>query len=109
MQPTWHRFGIVLAMVFALLPMVVGQGGTKTKWDTFDGKVVSLANIVAKASETKLDADASLFHLVLVTEKGETLPIIKDAGSRMFFKDEKLRNRPMRLTGNRCRTRSCCR
>ena len=37
--------------------------------------------------------------LALVTDEGKIYPLVKDAGSRMFFKDAKLLNRPMRLTG----------
>ena len=35
----------------------------------------------------------------LKTEDGKIYPLIKDDGSRMFYKDAKLLNRPMRLTG----------
>jgi hypothetical protein len=34
-----------------------------------------------------------------VTEDGKTYPLIKDAGSRMFFKDQKMLNRQVQLTG----------
>src|SRR6516164_3982459 len=30
---------------------------------------------------------------------GKVVPLIKDGGARMFFKDKRLLNRPMRLTG----------
>jgi hypothetical protein len=37
--------------------------------------------------------------LALVTDDAKIYPLIKDDGSRMFFKDARLLNRPMRLTG----------
>jgi hypothetical protein len=64
----------------------------------FNGKVVPLADILQKQG-TKLDADAAPYSLALVTEVGKIYPLVKDAGARMFFKDAKLLNRPMRLTG----------
>ena len=36
--------------------------------------------------------------MALVTEDGKIYPLIKDDGSKMFFTDAKVRNRPMRLT-----------
>jgi hypothetical protein len=33
-----------------------------------------------------------------VTDDGKVYPLVKDGGSRLFFKDPALLNRPMRLT-----------
>jgi hypothetical protein len=65
----------------------------------FKGKVVPLAEVTEKAG-LKLDADAAPHSLVLVADDGTIYPLFKDDGSRMFFKDPKLLNRPMQLTGN---------
>ena len=62
------------------------------------GKVVPLTAVLDKLG-TKLDADAGKSWLALVGNDGKALPLIKDEGSRMFFKDERLLNRPMKLTG----------
>ena len=46
---------------------------------------------------SKLDADAPI-NLALATDNGKIFPLVKDAGSRMFYQDKRLHNRPMRLT-----------
>jgi hypothetical protein len=55
-----------------------------------------LADLLAK-QKIKSDADAAP-TLVLQADDGKLYPLIKDDGSRMFFKDAKLLHRPMRLT-----------
>jgi hypothetical protein len=70
----------------------------KGKNETFKGKVTTLASVLEKAG-ARLDADAAPYSLVLVTEDGKIYPLVKDDGSRLFFKDSRLLNRPMRLTG----------
>jgi hypothetical protein len=62
------------------------------------GKVVQLADVVAKAGG-KLDAEAAPHWLALAADDGKLYPLVQDAGSRMFFKDSALLNRPVRLTG----------
>jgi hypothetical protein len=62
------------------------------------GKVAPLADIAAKAG-AQLDADAAPYWLALVGEDGKIYPLLKDSGSRLFFQDRELLNRPMRLTG----------
>jgi hypothetical protein len=64
----------------------------------FDGQVVPLKDLVEKIG-SKLDPDAEPSWLALVTPRGDIYPLIKDEGSRMFFKDATLLKRPMRLTG----------
>ena len=68
-----------------------------TEPETYSGKVVRLADLVAKAGG-KLDDDAAPHWLALVTDDGKIYPLVKDDGSRMFFTDKRLLNRPMRLT-----------
>lgn len=65
---------------------------------TLTGKVVRLADVIAKAGG-KLDTDAAPFWLSLQTDDGKLYPLVKDGGSRLFFKDPALLNRPMRLQG----------
>ena len=57
-----------------------------------------MAGLLEKAG-AKLDADAAPLWLALETDDGKVYPLVKDDGSRMFFKDAKLLNRPMLLTG----------
>ncbi|MSU77520.1 MAG: hypothetical protein EXS16_05410 [Gemmataceae bacterium] len=95
-----RRIALLLTFVFALLPLAGGwAGGTKSSDANriFDGNVMPLAEALAK-SGTKIDADTAPYLLVLRTSDGRLHPVIKDEGSRMFFKDAKLLNRPMRLT-----------
>ena len=94
-----HRLGIIASVVFGCLPAVLAVAGQPTlKTDIFSGKVVPLAPFLEKQG-AKLDADSADHWLALVTEEGKVYTLIKDDGSRMFFKDKALRNRPMRLSG----------
>ena len=61
-------------------------------------EVVPLAGLLQKQG-VKLDQDAAPSWLALVTDEGKMYPLVKDDGARMFFKDARLLNRPMRLTG----------
>jgi hypothetical protein len=94
---TRRRVGLALACAAALVPLL-GAGPAATKDEAFTGKVVPLADLVAKAG-SRLDADAAPFWLALVTDDGKVYPLVKDGGARLFFKDKALLNRPMRLTG----------
>lgn len=87
-------FGAVLALVAA--PLLGGPGATQNR--DYKGKVVPLAAVLEK-QKIKLDADAAPHWLALQAEDGKIFPLVKDDGCRMFFKDERLLNRPMQLTG----------
>ena len=92
---------ILAALTGAILPAIIlfAQDVPADKnLQYFKGKVVPLAELLAKQG-AKLDADATAYWLALVTDEGKTLPLVKDSGARMFFKDAKLLNRPVRLTG----------
>lgn len=69
----------------------------EAKNEYFTGKVVPISKIVEKEGG-RLDADASPYLLGLVAED-KTYTLLKDDGSRMFFLDKALLDRPMRLTG----------
>lgn len=76
-----------------------GRAGDKKPIDKnefYTGKVVPLAEVLAKQG-IKIDPDQ--YVLVLQADNGKIYPLVKDEGARMFFKDAKLLNRPMRLTG----------
>src|SRR5262249_60653756 len=73
-------------------------GPPAAKADGFSGKVVGLADVVAKAGGRR-DADAAPYWLALAADDGKVYPLVKDAGSRLFFKDPALLGRPVRLTG----------
>jgi len=100
MSRTKTRLGLCLALVFALLPLLAGQAQNPKAADknhSYKGNVVPLDKLLAK-QDVKLDPDAVPYSLVLQTEDGKVYPLVKDAGARMFFKDPRLLNRPMRLT-----------
>lgn len=70
----------------------------QAKIEHYKGKVMPLADVLAKA-DASLDADAAPHWLAMVGEDGTIYPLVKDGGSRLFFQDRELLNRPMRLTG----------
>ncbi len=92
------RLAVVLACLIGLCPLLAARPPEGRKTEFFKGKVVPVADLVAKEGG-KLDADAAPYLLALVGEDGKVYPLVKDAGSRLFFKDPALRDRPMRLTG----------
>jgi mono/diheme cytochrome c family protein/thiol-disulfide isomerase/thioredoxin len=95
-----RRFRLCLALALGLSPGMASysQDRAASRDQFFEGKVVPLAEALQK-SGVKLDADAAPQWLALRTEKGKVYPLVKDDGARMFFKDARLLNRPMRLTG----------
>jgi hypothetical protein len=94
----WRRLGVLAACVAALAPLLAADGKPAGKVEEYTGKVVPLADLVAKDGG-KLDADADAASLCLVTDSGKVYTLIKDGGSRAFFKDRDLLNRPMRVSG----------
>jgi hypothetical protein len=101
-----RRLPLVLACTFALLPClrpglvnVAAQEKTPAaKIEHYQGKVAPLADLLAKDG-VQLDAEAAPHWLALVGQDGKIYPLVKDSGSRLFFQDRELLNRPMRLTG----------
>lgn len=94
-RATVRRWAVCAGLTCCFAPLLAAA---PVKHQHFTGKVVPLADLVGKIG-SKLDADAAPHWLALVTADGKVYPLIKDAGSRMFFKDKALLNRPMRLTG----------
>jgi hypothetical protein len=94
------RIGLCVALGFALSPLLAGQAQNPKAADknqSFKGNVVPLEKLLAK-QDIKLDPDAAPYAMVLQTEDGKVYPLVKDGGARMFYKDARLLNRPMRLT-----------
>jgi hypothetical protein len=93
------RLGLCAAVILGLSPfLVAADDPALTKTQEFKGKVVPLAAVLEKQG-VKLDSDAASTSLALVGDEGKVYPLIKDDGSRMFYLDKSLLNRPMRLTG----------
>jgi hypothetical protein len=91
-------FGFVLALwTFATgTPLIAAPPAPESK--SFDGNVVPLAGLLEKFG-SRLDPEAAPQWLALVTKDGAVYPLIRDDGSRLFFNDPQLQNRPMRVTG----------
>jgi hypothetical protein len=98
-QTQRRRFGVIAALLMTCVPTVVAARAQQPAFKTqyFNGKVVPLAAVLEKQG-AKLDADAAAHWMALVGDDGKIYPLVKDDGSRMFFKDKALLNRPMRLT-----------
>ena len=99
---TAARARLIVAVLIALAPWLVAgfvnSEPPKKEPKEFAGKVVPLADLLDKFG-AKLDKDAAPVWLALAGDDGQVYPLIKDSGSRMFFKDKQLLNRPMRITG----------
>lgn len=96
-SPQRKFLGLGAALIFSLSPLLLAaEPAVKTQHYT--GKVVPLADVLQKQG-VRLDADAAPYSLALATDDGKVYPLVKDAGSRAFYKDKRLLNRPMRLTG----------
>lgn len=93
------RWPVRVALVCVLAGVLASVWAAKpdAKAEVLTGKVVPLADVVAKAGG-KLDADAAPAWLALVTDAGKVYPLVKDDGSRLFFLDKALLNRPVQLT-----------
>jgi hypothetical protein len=98
MKTFTRRLALLGVLTVGLVPVLLAsaaQGTFKTQY--YKGKVVPLASVLARHG-AKLDADAAPHWLALVAVDGKVYPLVKDDGARMFFKDPRLLNRPMRLT-----------
>lgn len=108
MTPLSRHLSLVLACIFALVPLFAtvgartpaerGKENSRTKIEHYKGKVLPLADLLAKDG-VQLDPEAAPHWLALAGEDGKIYPLVKDSGSRLFFQDRELLNRPMRLTG----------
>jgi hypothetical protein len=98
-----RRLGVCLTLAVALSPFLLAADpkpakDKEAKTEDYNGKVVALAPLLEKFG-AKLDADAAPSWLALQCDDGKVYPLIKDDGSRLFFLDKRLLDRPMRLTG----------
>lgn len=97
-----RRIGILLALLPAIgaliTPLSLHSKDPAPEHQTYSGKVISLAS-AADLQGAALDKDAAPHWLALETKDGRLYPLFKDAGARMFFKDKKMLDRPVQLTG----------
>lgn len=99
MSPTRKRFVLVIVLGLGFVPLYFAgaKPPDEAKNQVLIGKVVRLTEMLGKFA--KIDEDAALHFLALACVDGKVYPLIKDDGSRMFFKDAKLLNRSLRITG----------
>jgi hypothetical protein len=77
----------------------------KPKLETLQGQVVPHdKQVTVPAAQLKqlgleLDPDAGSRWLALQTDDGKQYPLLQDAGSRMYYRDKTLLNRPMQIQG----------
>jgi len=98
-----RRLGVGLTVAVVIAPFLMAADSKpakekEPKTEPFNGKVVALAPLLEKFG-AKLDADEAKSWLALQGDDGKVYPLIKDDGSRLFFLDKRLLDRPMRLTG----------
>ncbi len=100
MRRWWYRAAVIGALLLGLAPLAYSQKSEvePAPVGEYRGKVTALADLAGKAG-TKLDADAVPLSLVLAGDDGKVWVLLKDGGSRLFFKDTALLNRPMLLIG----------
>ncbi len=99
MNPTSRRLGLLAALGLVSCPILFSPADPPAgKPELYTGKVVPLVDVLAR-SGIRLDGDAAALSLALVGGDGKVYPLLKDEGSRMFYLDKTLLNRPMRLTG----------
>src|SRR5262249_29873125 len=100
MKPCTRRLALLAVLAARSLPILLPRSGAQTPFKTlnYNRKVVPLPGLLQKQG-VKLDQDAAASWFALVTADGKIYPLVKDDGARMFFKDPRVLNRPMRLTG----------
>ncbi len=90
--PLPRRPGLILAFALGLAPFLFAADKDKpdSKSQFYVGKVAPLKELSGAKDAT---------GLALAGDDGKLYPLVKDAGSSMFFTDATLLRRPMRLTG----------
>jgi hypothetical protein len=81
-----------------LKPDQEAKPATAPKMEILRGQVVLVRDWLKKRA---IEADEGALGelLALATDDGTLLPLVEDAGSRMFYRDPRLRGRPMQLQG----------
>lgn len=93
-------FAPLVAVALGLTPLTAAppdapKPAPATNAQSFDGKVVSLADALKKLG-VKPDADTT--GVALVTADGDVYTLVKDATTRLLFLDKQLQGRDVRLT-----------
>lgn len=97
-RKSWRLIAPLGVSLTLLLTVPPSHAEPQAKTIQLTGKVVPLAGLLEKFG-SHLDPEAAPHWLTLVTDDKQVYPLIRDDGARMFFKDARLLDRPMRLTG----------
>ncbi|MCS6977304.1 MAG: hypothetical protein NZM31_09910 [Gemmatales bacterium] len=89
----WLILAVSSGVLAIFVPPASSQDRQPPRLETFRGKIISVNDRLKKLG-VALDPDAGL-HLALETDKGEVLPLLRDSGSLMFFRDNRLLDRPI--------------
>lgn len=85
-----RRLGVIGVLMLAAVPLFAAdKDAPEPKPQSFNGKVVPLKDLRGGDAE----------GLALSGDDGKVYPLLRDAGSNMFYTDATLLRRPMRLTG----------
>jgi hypothetical protein len=91
------QFALLTAAAMVLGPTPFAASEAPDKPATYTGKVVPLADVLAK-SGVKMDKTTAARWLALATDDGKVYPLRNEDNGRMFYSDKALLNRTMRLT-----------
>jgi hypothetical protein len=95
MSETLRCLAVLLLSIGFIQPETSRQAAPSL--ETYRGKVVSLNERLKKLG-VAVDPEAGLL-LALETDKGQMLPLLRDPGSLMFFRDSRLLDRPLEVRG----------
>ncbi len=90
-----HCLAVTLLSLGLIQPETPRQAAPSV--ETYRGKVVSLNERLKKLG-VALDPEAGLL-LALETDRGQVLPLLRDSGSLMFFRDSRLLDRNLEIRG----------
>jgi hypothetical protein len=96
--PVWIALAVGMLAVTA-----DGSSGTpKPEKVMVHGRVMTLPSALHTLGvDSRLDAEVMSKQIVVLDDQKSIVPIISDDASRAFFLDERLRNRPVEIHGNR--------
>lgn len=102
------RFAFMAVSSFAVLTSVVvlaaPQGEKpKPKTVTVEGKLVAVADVLAKRYGVRMDADAAATLHAIERKDGTLFPLLKNVGSNMLFNEKRLLGQVMRIEGRQYR------
>ncbi len=98
------RCGSIVVSSFAVLTGVVvlaapRDEGPKPKTVVVEGKLVAVADVLAKRYGVRMDADAAATLRAIERGAGTMLPLLQNVGSNMLFNEKRLVGQTLRIEG----------